>query len=1152
MIAYADSMVINEITLDLIIQHVESYVGDVVLIAPDSFLDGSGAGKAMQDALDALKALRLALTLAESAEARYLVLEKIAAYLEAELAKAVLAGTATPAMTAEAASARAAADAARADALAARALATAAQANASAKQTAALAMGAAVVTPAHLYLYAGKTVGTATIPLSVAVDGSIYVEAPDGIYLAGYGDLVLDDLITDVAIAVVATGNIELSTHYITAPEIELSSLFGNVGAEDKFLLLVTDHLSGYAGDGFYVEGASSLVIGTISAPIIELIAHGDLTSDGTSTVNIIADRAYLQADGIVGSYTNPIITDVDTRLVVVAGSDISVSDLSDLTMVANSATGQVNAEVVGSLNLSNSNGRDLVIGVVVAGDVATISSQANLVAGNSHGNPATVTAISIVLDAAGDIARAGMPLNIDTHAEWGGWLMAEARNVYVNEVAGDVAALLVKSTVGDVVITAPDGSILDATGNGAILQDAYDALKAANIARVEAELAESQALILAAYADRMEELARLAEAARLAAQDALDAAEAIRVQLAADLAAAEAARIAAEAARLAAETRIDDLEQLFADIADILADSALTDAQKDAAIDLLLAGDILADLLAEYDALIAAYPALEAEVLRLTTLVDTLTDALDAQQLVVDKLNIALTDAIAAELTAQATATAARLAATAKQAEAIAKRALADAAKADAEAKLASALLLEAAIQAARNLTLNASDTVGKPEAPLSVTVGGLLDAAAPNGVYIAGIGNLVISDIVTDTEAVIFSTGDLTSDGTLISVPSIDLGSLTGDVGKPGNPIDLNVDKLSGYAKKGFYVRNRKSVEIGSIQAETVDLDVNGNVTAAPGTTPNIIAEKLDLDATGNVGTVTDPLRLAVDDLTVKANDIYLHLVTDTTITEIIGKDVVIKGDANIWANDNRPGGNGYHIRAENLDIEAFGDIGKRPVPMWVYVPGTLIAKSIDGFVYLINGWPEPERPDPPGPIPGPGPGPNPIPYYRRPTPVVGEEEVVEEDAVVVPDPVVVRPNPYPRPDPIDPDPIPLVESWALMNLILTLLSILLALLLLFRRKRENESDSELERWRARDSRRKATTFGLISLALAIVAIVVFVLTQNMNNPLALLDGYSILHVIIVLVQIVLIIAATARATNTSGGSDGTPPNTPRLYPS
>lgn len=143
-------------------------------------------------------------------------------------------------------------------------------------------------------------------------------------------------------------------------------------------------------------------------------------------------------------------------------------------------------------------------------------------------------------------------------------------------------------------------------------------------------------------------------------------------------------------------------------------------------------------------------------------------------------------------------------------------------------------------------------------------------------------------------------------------------------------------------------------------------------------------------------------------------------------------------------------------------------------------------------------------PAEPDPEGPKPEDEPEEE---APRAPIGVVPPEQYQATDLVVMEDPEV-----------------PLARAgagyWALVNLIAALLTLLITILLAIvkyvgRDEDEEESDSEEERqtvstWRL-----------LLSLGITILAAVIFFLTEDLTNTMALVDRWTLLMLIILAVQ-------------------------------
>ncbi|MBQ6334600.1 MAG: InlB B-repeat-containing protein [Erysipelotrichaceae bacterium] len=94
---------------------------------------------------------------------------------------------------------------------------------------------------------------------------------------------------------------------------------------------------------------------------------------------------------------------------------------------------------------------------------------------------------------------------------------------------------------------------------------------------------------------------------------------------------------------------------------------------------------------------------------------------------------------------------------------------------------------------------------------------------------------------------------------------------------------------------------------------------------------------------------------------------------------------------------------------------------------------------------------------------------------------------------------------------------------RSWALINLLSVIVSILTALMMVisfFRHKDENEENEE-ENEENDDPKGRNKLLGIIP---ALIATIAFILTEDMRNPMALIDRYTIMMLIIMLSNLVL----------------------------
>lgn len=136
--------------------------------------------------------------------------------------------------------------------------------------------------------------------------------------------------------------------------------------------------------------------------------------------------------------------------------------------------------------------------------------------------------------------------------------------------------------------------------------------------------------------------------------------------------------------------------------------------------------------------------------------------------------------------------------------------------------------------------------------------------------------------------------------------------------------------------------------------------------------------------------------------------------------------------------------------------------------------------------------------------------------------------------------PAPIMTVPEeapPLAAPVEITDEPIPLApmigetQSWHLWNLIFAIASVILAIMMgirAFAKKKDEDEDEQLEADRIdteeqAKERKKSLIFGLAIPIAAIISVVIFFLTQDMRNPMALVDSWTIAHAALFLADLV-----------------------------
>ena len=244
-------------------------------------------------------------------------------------------------------------------------------------------------------------------------------------------------------------------------------------------------------------------------------------------------------------------------------------------------------------------------------------------------------------------------------------------------------------------------------------------------------------------------------------------------------------------------------------------------------------------------------------------------------------------------------------------------------------------------------------------------------------------------------------------------------------------------------------------------------------------------------------------------------------------------------------------------FTMPAKNVVLKAVWEANPTPTPIPSEEPTPTPAPSEEPT-------PTPAPTEEPTPTPDPNPNPNPNPATPTPTPV----------APVVPA-TVATPTPKPTATPsttpsdnggkgdgnndgeigetINDNETPLANgediadnatplaglgtgAWALINLILTIVTTLLSILLLIgyigkkKKALEDEDGNVVLDENGKEvmeyEKNKKGLWRLISIIPALIAIIVFIFTEDMTLPMIFVDKWTILHVVIALVQVVVMV--------------------------
>ena len=149
-----------------------------------------------------------------------------------------------------------------------------------------------------------------------------------------------------------------------------------------------------------------------------------------------------------------------------------------------------------------------------------------------------------------------------------------------------------------------------------------------------------------------------------------------------------------------------------------------------------------------------------------------------------------------------------------------------------------------------------------------------------------------------------------------------------------------------------------------------------------------------------------------------------------------------------------------------------------------------------------------PEPKDPEPTLPTP-----------TNPKTPDVPEVEADEAPVPMAePEEIIIREDVIPMAEAAEE-----IRNWALLNLISMILTVIaaLAMVISFFFKKDDEEDEENEEEKTEYRRNKAKFLGLIP---AVVSFIVFILTEDMRNPMVWTDRYTIIMIVILILNLIL----------------------------
>lgn len=173
------------------------------------------------------------------------------------------------------------------------------------------------------------------------------------------------------------------------------------------------------------------------------------------------------------------------------------------------------------------------------------------------------------------------------------------------------------------------------------------------------------------------------------------------------------------------------------------------------------------------------------------------------------------------------------------------------------------------------------------------------------------------------------------------------------------------------------------------------------------------------------------------------------------------------------------------------------------------WTLLPAP-IKQAYLSYLDKMGLLPEPT----PTPTVTPTPTPTPVIIYGR-----GDGDPVEEVQITdteTPTTMITAANiPKSKPKPAE-------GSWALINLICAILSCIIAVVLLFIKKKTDDEEEEYTDEEKKDIH-GIRRFKIYSILVGIISVIAFILTEDMTLPMILIDKWTILMVILLLVNVI-----------------------------
>ena len=104
----------------------------------------------------------------------------------------------------------------------------------------------------------------------------------------------------------------------------------------------------------------------------------------------------------------------------------------------------------------------------------------------------------------------------------------------------------------------------------------------------------------------------------------------------------------------------------------------------------------------------------------------------------------------------------------------------------------------------------------------------------------------------------------------------------------------------------------------------------------------------------------------------------------------------------------------------------------------------------------------------------------------------------------------------------------------SWALINLVCVILGLILGVASVLMRKKTDEEATEEEEDADDEDRKQTTITKVVNIIVGIIALIVFIFTEDMSLPMTLVDKYTILMVIMTLINAIDTAIITKKTNN------------------